>query len=195
MSVGAAMPLEDLSSVDLLVRAQEGDQLAVNVLFARYAPRLRRWASGRLPPWARDLADTSDLVQDTLLQVSKRIDALGVHGEGELQAYLRQALLNRVRNELRRASRKPHPAELNDEVADDGASPLEQAIGTQMADRYEAALQRLGPDDRALIIAKVELGYGLEEVATLFEKPSRDAARMACARALVRLAREMSVDG
>ena len=56
------------STLLLLERARAGDEGALNDLFARYGPALRRWASGRLPRWARDLADTPDLVQDTLLQ-------------------------------------------------------------------------------------------------------------------------------
>lgn len=188
------MAFEDLSSVDLLARAKDGDRLAVDALFARYAPRLRRWAAGRLPRWARDLADTSDLVQDTLLQVSKRLDALRLRDEGELQAYLRQAVLNHVRNEIRRAGRKPASLELEEWVASRDASPLEEAIGVQMVERYEEALQRLTDDERALVIAKVELGYTLDELTAAFEKPSKDAARMACARAIVRLTQEMSDD-
>ena len=58
----------------LLDRARAGDNQALDRLFERYLPRLQRWARGRLPVWARDLADTHDLVQDTLLRTFKRID-------------------------------------------------------------------------------------------------------------------------
>src|SRR5262245_50619779 len=62
------------ATVHLLALVRAGDDEALNRLFERYAPALRRWASGRLPHWARDLAETQDLVQDTLLQVFKKID-------------------------------------------------------------------------------------------------------------------------
>jgi DNA-directed RNA polymerase specialized sigma24 family protein len=62
------------STLDLLARARAGDDRALEPLFARYLPRLRRWASGRMPRWARDAGDTQDLVQDTLLSVFKQID-------------------------------------------------------------------------------------------------------------------------
>ena len=90
------------SSLDLLERARAGDASALDALMARHLPRLRRWASGRLPRWARDVADTQDLVQDTLLQTFKRIDRFEPRGEGALQAYLRQGVLNRIRDEYRR---------------------------------------------------------------------------------------------
>jgi hypothetical protein len=37
------------SSLTLLERAQAGDRAALDLLVARYLPRLQSWASGRLP--------------------------------------------------------------------------------------------------------------------------------------------------
>ena len=42
----------------------------------------------------------------------KRIDRFESRHEGALQAYLRQAIVNRIRDELRRAKRAPETAEL-----------------------------------------------------------------------------------
>jgi hypothetical protein len=61
------------STFHLIARARAGDQDALERLFARHLKPLQRWASGRLPKWARDLADTADLVQDTLVQTFKKI--------------------------------------------------------------------------------------------------------------------------
>jgi RNA polymerase sigma factor (sigma-70 family) len=175
----------------LLERAQAGDVSALDALMARHLPRLRRWASGRLPQWARDVADTQDLVQETLLQTFKRIERFEWRGEGALQAYLRQGILNRIRDEFRRAGRRPAAEELDSQAPDEAASPLERAIGQQAVERYEAALQRLRAEDREAIIARIEMGFTHEELAQLLGKPSANAARMALERALVRLATEM----
>jgi len=70
------------STLSLLERARAGDQDALNDLFARYAPPLRRWASGRLPRWARDLSDTPDLVQETLLNTFRNIEGFEFRDEG-----------------------------------------------------------------------------------------------------------------
>lgn len=40
---------------------------------------------------------------------------------------------------------------------DPSASPPEQAIGREALERYEAALERLRPEEREVIIARVEL--------------------------------------
>jgi RNA polymerase sigma factor (sigma-70 family) len=179
------------SSLTLLERARAGDRAAVESLVARHLPRLQRWASGRLPRWARDMADTQDLVQETLFQTFKRIEAFEPRGEGALQAYLRQAVLNRIREELRRAKRRPPTSELDPEAEGNARSPLEEAIGQEAVERYEQALARLRPTDRELVVARIELGYTNQEIAELLDKPTPNAARMAAERAIIRLAKEM----
>jgi DNA-directed RNA polymerase specialized sigma24 family protein len=56
---------------------------------------------------ARDLRDTDDLVQDTLLRAFKRLETFENRGEGAFLAYLRQSLLNAIRDDLRRAVTRP----------------------------------------------------------------------------------------
>jgi RNA polymerase sigma factor (sigma-70 family) len=182
------------STLTLLTRARAGDAQALDDLFARYLPGLRRWATGRLPRWARDLADTPDVVQEVLLDTFRKIDGFDHRGEGALRAYLRQAVMNRIRDELRRAHRKPAPLELDESMIDPGLSPLEAAVGAEAVERYEAALQRLSQGDRELVIARVEMGLTYAELAAATGKPSADAARMAVSRALIRLAELLDGD-
>ena len=183
------------SSLTLLARAQAGDRVALESLIARYLPRLQRWASGRLPRWARDTADTQDLVQETMFQTFKKIEKFEARGEGALFAYLRQAILNRIRDELRRAKRRPDMTEIDAHAQDQGRSPLEDAIGREAIERYERALATLRQEDREAVVARIELGYTNEEIAGLLGKPTANAARMAVERAIVRLAKEMRNDG
>lgn len=180
------------STFHLIARVREGDRDALERLFARHLPPLQRWARGRLPKWARQLTDTDDLVQDALVQTFKRIDEFEPRRVGALQAYLRQAVLNRVRDEVRRKGRHPvTDADLELLELESGASPLEEAIGREGVERYEKALARLKPAERDIIIAKVEMGYSYAELAEILDKPSTDAARKAAQRALLRLADEM----
>ena len=183
--------MDNESSVELLDRVRAGDDLALETLLRRYVPALRRWASGRLPRWARDLADTDDLVQDILVQTFKRVEGFEPRGVGAFQAYLRQAVLNRIRDELRRRGRQPAIKDLDGLERDSEKSPLEQAIGHEAMERYERALERLRPDERKAIIARLEMGYSYAELADALGKPTPDAARKAAERALMRLAEEM----
>jgi len=179
------------ATFELLERARHGDRVALDALFTRHAPRLRRWASGRLPSWARDMTDTDDLVQDALLQTFKRLDGFEARGTGALYAYLRQAVLNRIKDELRRKGRRPGTVTLDESRVHDGPSPLELAIGREALDRYEEALARLTPDEQAAIIGRLELGCSYEELAESMGKPSSEAARKSAQRALVKLIVEM----
>lgn len=179
------------STIHLIARARTGDQEAVERLFARHLGPLRRWASGRLPKWARDLTDTDDLVQDTLLRTLKRIGEFDPRGAGALQAYLRQAIVNAVREELRKKSRRPDAASLDMLEADSRLSPLEQAIGQEALGRYEHALAQLTVVEREAIIGRIEMGYTYEELAEVLGKPTADAARKTAQRALLRLVEEM----
>jgi RNA polymerase sigma factor (sigma-70 family) len=185
-----AMPGGTDTTFRLLERLRAGDQAALEALYARYLMPLRQWATGRLPRHARDLSDTDDLVQETLIQTFKRIESFEPRREGALQAYLRQALMNRIRDELRRVGRRgPHSTDAD--VRDANPSPLEQAIGKQATERYEEAMARLRPEEREAIIARLEMGCSYEEMAEALGKPSPDAARKAAQRAVFRLAAEM----
>jgi RNA polymerase sigma factor (sigma-70 family) len=183
------------STSHLLEQARSGDQDAVNRLFARHARPLRRWASGRLPKWARQVSDTDDLVQETLFQTFKRIQEFEPRGAGALQAYLRQAILNRIREELRRKAKRPDGTGLSDLAVGSHLSPLEQAIGAEATERYDAALSRLRPEEQETLIGRIELGYTYEELAQALGKPTADAARKAARRALIRLVQEMERGG
>jgi RNA polymerase sigma factor (sigma-70 family) len=184
--------VSETSTIDLLDQARKGDAYATDALFARIVPALRRWARGRLPSNARELCDTEDLVQDTLAGVLRHLAEFEARHQGSLLAYLRLALLNRVRDEVRRARRRGPAVELPMEWPDGSASPLERVLGQAEIDRYECALQRLRGDHREAILWRIECGCSYEELATALGKPSANAARVAVRRALMRLAKEMS---
>ena len=192
---GQPEPLDSESSVDLLQRARGGDREALERLLRRYRPLLRRWARGRLPGWARDVVDTDDLVQDTLIQTVRRIEVFEPHHDGALLAYLRQALQNRIRDEIRRKGRNPERATLDSQTPDEAPSPLERTVGFQNLERYEAALARVRAEDRELIVMRIEMGMSYEELAAAVGKPSPNAARMSVLRALLRLGEEIERGG
>jgi len=190
----AGASLEGEATISLVHRARDGDAGALDELCRRYLPRLQRWATGRLPGYARDLLTTDDLVQDALLQTVSHIGNVRAEREGAFQVYVRQILLNRIRDQVRRPQVIRSDADVP-EASDRAPSPLEEAIGRDTLERYEQALARLKPEDREAVVARVEMAGGYQELAGVLGKPSADAARMAVARALVRLAKEMGHEG
>ena len=190
-----AQPSAATSSLEstrvLLDRARDGDAGARERLFARYLPVLRQWAHRRLPASARDLHETDDLVQVTLMRALARLDSFEHRGEGAFLAYLRQILMNAVRDEIRRAARRRAPVALDDDLPDPGPSALERALGRETLERYEAALAELVESQREAVILRLELGFDYAQIAEALGRPSADAARMTVGRALVRLAEVM----
>lgn len=179
------------STLDLLERFKQGDEHAVDLLVERSIPPLRRWARGRLPGWARSSAETQDLVQNALIRALPHLKEFEARHAGALQAYLRQAVANHIRDEIRKAARR-RAADVSAAPEDPSPSPLEQAIGREAFERYEAALARLKATDREAIVARVELQQSYEEVAIALNKSTADAARVAVSRAVKNLVKEMA---
>src|SRR5262245_280133 len=103
---GATETLSPERTLELLTRVHSGDAAALERLLARCLPPLRRWAHGRLPRYARDMQDTADLVQDTIVSALRRLGKFEPKHEGALQAYLRQALHNRITDIIRKKARR-----------------------------------------------------------------------------------------
>ncbi|RMH21968.1 MAG: RNA polymerase sigma factor [Acidobacteria bacterium] len=187
--------LAETGTRQLLAQARKGDEQALDRLFRRYLLPLQRWSRGRLPGWARDLLDTDDLVQETLLRTVRGVGGFDPRHSGAFQAYLRRAIEHRICDEVRRVARRPAAGGTLSRAADPRPTPLDEAIGSQVRERYEAALATLKPKVREAVLARLELGFSYAQVAEAAGYPSPDAARMAVSRALLRLASVMADEG
>ena len=179
--------LSDEPTIELVVKARDGNREAVEALLQRCLPQLRRWAHGRLPAAARGSLDTGDLVQETVLHVLRRLDHFEPRHVGAMQAYLRQSVINRIRDEVRKIGRQPAPDELPEDLASDLTSPLEAAVQSEAYERYRDALTQLNQRDREMVVARIEAQWSLAEIAQRFGIRTPDAARMAISRALRKL--------
>lgn len=183
---------ESLESTATLVRAMHrGDDAARDRLFARCLPLLTRWAHGRLPRFGRDLAETDDLVQVSLVRALNNIDSFESRRPGALLAYLRTILMNAVREEIRRSGRHPTDALPERDLPDQQPSVLEELMGRETLDAYESALAALTDKQRQAVILRLEFGMTFPEIACELEADSPDAVRMLVTRGLVALARAM----
>jgi RNA polymerase sigma factor (sigma-70 family) len=190
----AGLPAAAESSFELVVRAREGDHAALDDLFARYLPRIQRWAHGRLPVAARGAQDTQDLVQNTLTKVFQHIHQFEPRHPGAFQGYVWTTLWNCIRDAARKQRRSGPTDPIDDDIPAYEPSPFELAVGRETLARYERALDALRPEDREAIIARIELGLPYADVAAALGKPSVAAAQMAVSRALVKLAEGMAYE-
>ncbi len=187
-----ALPFRETeTTAALLELVRAGDQDATDRLVLRCLPALRRWAHGRLPTRARGMVDTDDLVQVSVLRALNQVGRFEPRREGAFLAYLRRILLNAVRDEIRRSARRPGGEEASEDLVDEGAPAVEQVIGRETMEAYEAALAELSDAQQEAVILRIEFGYTFPEIAEATGSPSANAARMTVARALVRLAEAM----
>jgi RNA polymerase sigma-70 factor (ECF subfamily) len=185
-------PLDPESTQSLLLRARAGDDEALNRLLQRCLPALRRWAHGRLPVYARSMNDTMDVVQDAVTKCLTRLDGFEPRHEGALMSYLRTVVINRIRDLIKEAVRRPVGVAIPEDLSVDDTSPLEAAIGVENAERYERALATLRDEDREAIILRLEMHYSYEELQVALDKNTPGAARVAVRRALERMAVAMA---
>ncbi len=182
------------STASLLERARQGDESARNQLIQRGLPALQSWAHGRLPARAREVLDTDDLVQVTVLKALKHLGKFEPRHPGAFLAYLRQILLNEIRQELRRVARRPGRGGMPGEGAATEPSPLEQLVGKETLAAYDAALLQLPEQQRQAVILRLELGFRHAQIAEMLGSPSVNAARMTVYRGLLRLSEVMNHD-
>ena len=184
--------LSDEPTMELVLSARNGDRVALEALLERCLPQVKRWAHGRLPAYARGTLDTGDLVQEAAMHVLARLDKFEPRHVGAMQAYLRTAVINRIRDEIRRVGRRPESVELTAEPPGDLTSPLEAVIQEEAYERYRSALEKLRTRDREMIVARIEVQWTIAEIAQRFGMASVDAARVAVSRSLKRLTAQLS---
>jgi RNA polymerase sigma factor (sigma-70 family) len=190
------VPPDDLESTrSLLELARGGDDDARDRLVRRYLPALKAWARGRMPLQLRRVADTDDLVQMTFMRALDRVDKIKYLHEGGFFAYLRTILRNQIVDLVRRDNVRPEGASLPPDVEEHGPSPFDEAVGHEIMERYDAALETLTEQQRAAVSLRIEIGLPFKEVADVVGCPSANAARMLVARALVRLSEIMDECG
>jgi RNA polymerase sigma-70 factor (ECF subfamily) len=179
------------STAVLIAQVRDGNTSARERLAGRFLEALRRFGHGRLPDSARDMIDTDDLVQITLLNALERVHSVDADKKGNFLAYMRKILVNKVRDEVRRSAKKPQITVLTDAIASDAPSPLEETLEKESLAAYYRALSRLSPRQRKALILRIEHGFSYQQVAGEIGSPSADAARMVIARGLVAVTKNL----
>jgi len=176
------------TTANLIRRIRAGESAAREELFRRYLPLLQRWARGRLPAHSRDVADTDDLVQVTLMSALGRVEQFEPRYHGSFLSYLRQVFLNELRHEIRRSRRQERQPMPDDIVDEDLPTMLEQIVGAEQLRAYQSALGTLTKRQQEVLIMRIEFGMSYPEIA-LETGRSADAVRIMATRAAVELGR------
>ena len=178
----------------LLRRIRAGESEAKQSLYARCLPLLQRWAHARLPGNARDVADTDDLVQVTLLRALNHLHEFEASNSGSFLAYLRQILLNEVRAELRKRKVRGDKVDIEAvPLADESESVVEHLVGAERLRSFERALAELDRNEQALVVMRLELGMSYPEIG-LDTGQEANAVRMRIARAFKKIASRLAAE-
>jgi RNA polymerase sigma-70 factor, ECF subfamily len=146
----------------------------------------------------------SDLVQETFVEAQRDFARFHGQSEAELLAWLRQLLLNNVRDFTRRFQRggmRGIDREVSIDAVDatgglglfcisDSASPSEKVIRREKATIVRAAIERLPVDYQRVLLLRYEEARSFEEIGTVMQR-SANAARKLWLRALERIEQEL----
>lgn len=89
---------KSLDDRDLVARCREGDRMAEDELYRRYAAKIYTLCRRYL----RDDEDAKDLMHDALIKALEKIDSFNYSGDGSLYAWIRRITINMAVNHIKR---------------------------------------------------------------------------------------------
>ena len=196
----------DVLVTNLLDAFRRGDVDAGNELLKRYRPWLDLLARLQIDTRFQGKFDSSDIVQQTMLEAVRDFPQFRGTTEAELKVWLRQILAHALGHEVRRyrgtfkrdvtreVSIDQQLAEssqrLQSVLAASGSSPSDKAIREEQEVLLADVLERLPADYREVIILRNLQGLSHEEVARHMDRKV-GAARMLWVRALAKLKKQV----
>lgn len=175
-------PQSDVTA-ELLQKAREGENAAVEDLLGRHREAVRRMIHLRLDPAIAQRLDASDVVQDVLLEASRRLSEYLKAPAMPFHLWLRHLAKDHLIDAHRRhhlaqkrgvnRERPLAPAdwaqrsslELAAQLLDQEQTPASAAIQHELEDRLRSALDRLDEDDRDVILMRHYEQLSNQEVA------------------------------
>jgi RNA polymerase sigma-70 factor (ECF subfamily) len=188
---------------ELLDQARRGDGSALERLLAQHREAVRRMIDLRLDPAIAARVDASDVVQEVLLEASRRLDAYLANPVMPFHLWLRHIAkdhlidAHRRHRALRRGVDREQPlvpaalagrssVELAAQLLDPERTPASAVIQREMERRLHQAIAALDDDDREVILMRHFEQLANQEVAGVLGL-TEAAASMRYLRAMRRL--------
>jgi RNA polymerase sigma-70 factor, ECF subfamily len=191
-------------TMHLLHQARSGDASARNELMDRHRASLGKLIRLRLDRKLAARLDSSDIVQDVLIEANRRLDDFLAQDGMPFHLWLRQLARDRIIDMHRRhrlAEKRSvdkeqrlqagrfgdrSSLELAAQLRDPELTPAAAALRNELQERFLAALEELSEEDRDIIVMRNFEHLTNTEVAQALEL-SQPAAGMRYLRALKRL--------
>lgn len=162
----------------LLERVASGDQSAREQLLVRHRNRLKRTVSVRMDRRLAARLDPSDVVQDTLVDATKKLPQYLRERPVPFYAWLRQLAVERIVHEHRRHLRSKGRSLLREEqhavplpnhsaielavrLLQNGTGASTRAMREELQAKVQQVLAQLGPQDREILVLRF-----LEQLST-----------------------------
>ncbi|MCU0873793.1 MAG: sigma-70 family RNA polymerase sigma factor [Pirellulaceae bacterium] len=179
----------DVDTDELLLLANQGEPSAVQRLLERHRPRLRRMIELRLDKRLSAHVAPSDIVQDSLLDASRKLNDYLATRPLPFYPWLRAIAWQRLQDQYRRhmlAKRRSVKCEepalpLPDQSAmllashfvDPGSSPSQRLLREESQRRIRDALDHLDPTDREILVLRHLEQMPVAEIASSQTRVSR----------------------
>ncbi len=189
---------------ELLAKARDGNESALNELMERHRAALRHLVRMRLDRKIQRRVDVSDVVQDVLIEANRRLIDYLANPVMPFHLWMRQIARDRIidahrrhRQSARRSVDREQPLavpgnmqqssiDLAGQLAGDDKSPSMQVLEKEMARHVESAIGELEETDAEVIIMRHYEQLTNQEIAAALDL-TEPAASMRYLRAVRRL--------
>lgn len=195
---------EQFQTDELLAKAKDGDDLAVNLLMDRHRNALRQLVRMRLDRKIQRRVDVSDVVQDVLVEANRRLQVYVENPIMPFHLWLRQIARDRIidahrrhRVSAKRSVDREQPIvspqgqdqssyQLAALIGDRQLTPAEAALQKEIAGQVEHAITLLNEADSEIIIMRHYEMLSNQDIAAALDL-TEPAASMRYLRAIRRL--------
>jgi RNA polymerase sigma-70 factor (ECF subfamily) len=185
---GVTERTESASDRDLIDRARAGDERAFQDLVERYEPRVAATVVGMLGPGD----EAEDVGQETFIRLYRSLERF--RGESSLGTYVTRIAINLSLTALKRrqrwTSRFVRQDEREWEPPEASRDPRGEQDREDTARTVRAAVERLAPNHRSVVVLRMIDGYSTRETAEILGIPV-GTVMSRLARAMDRLETDM----
>lgn len=188
-------------SVQLARAAQQGDREALDKLFRLYHDQVRRIARIRMGRRIRSRMDSGDLVQNTYLVATRKIEGFEPRSHGSIIQWLARILENQIRDAARglRAERRDLDREIGfGDLAGErresavhpqaaGRIPADQVSDQELSEIYDACVSELEGDYREVLLLRDYAGLDWDRITEELDRPTSRATQQLYQRARIKL--------
>lgn len=184
--------MDPTQSMELVWQGQRGNAGAVNELFTRYIPRLRRILCIKITAAQRAAVDPEDVLQETLIVASRRLNELELRTPASILQWLSKIADYEIKNrleylhaekrdparELRMRSDSDSEDQLGVVVPSEDPTPSQTFARSEMQQLVDLHLSQLEPADyREVILLRDHYEADWETIRSTLGRPSIEAVQ------------------